>query len=161
MVADSLGVHAVAAWSVSNAGALTGVASGVEDLRLPEWLAPWVPPEIAQAMTSLLASIAPVVESLLQTAPALTGGLTVVTWVIWGLGSAAGPAGSGAASAHCDVAPPRWRWWFRSAAGQSGSHMTEMLTSRWHDVTAVRNFDLWLSACKAERTAVGNSMQLR
>jgi hypothetical protein len=80
-------VHAVAAWSVSNAGALTGVASGVEDLRLPEWLAPWVPPEIAQAMTSLLASIAPVVESLLQTAPALTGGLTVVTWVVWGLGS--------------------------------------------------------------------------
>ncbi len=81
-------VHAVAAWSVSNAGALTGVASGVEDLRLPEWLAPWVPPEIAQAMTSLLASFAPVMESLLQTVPALAGGLTMVTWVIWGLGSA-------------------------------------------------------------------------
>lgn len=80
-------VHAVAIWSVSNAGALTGVASGVEGLRLPEWLAPWLPPEIAQAMTSLLAGFAPVVESLLQTVPALTGGLTVVTWVVWGLGS--------------------------------------------------------------------------
>jgi hypothetical protein len=67
---------------------LTGVASGVEGLRPPEWLPPWVPPEIAQAMTSLLAGFAPVVESLLQTVPALTGGLTMVTWVIWGLGSA-------------------------------------------------------------------------
>jgi hypothetical protein len=80
--------HAVAVWAVSNAGTLTGATSGVEGLRLPEWLAPWVPPEIAQAMTSLLAGFAPVVESLLQTAPALTGGLTVVTWVVWGLGSA-------------------------------------------------------------------------
>jgi len=81
-------VHAVAVWTLSNAGAMTGVASGVEGLRLPQWLAPWVPPEIAQAMTSLLSGFAPVVESLLQTAPALSGGLTMATWVIWGLGSA-------------------------------------------------------------------------
>lgn len=81
-------VHAVAVWTVSNASAMTGVVSGVEDLRLPEWLAPWIPAEIARAMTSLPLSFAPVVESLLQTAPALSGGLTIVTWVIWGLGSA-------------------------------------------------------------------------
>jgi len=81
-------MHAVAVWTVSNAGALTGVASDVEGLRLPEWLVPWVPPEIAQAMTSLLSGFAPVVESLLQTAPALAGGLTMATWVVWGLGSA-------------------------------------------------------------------------
>ncbi|HCV13859.1 MAG TPA: hypothetical protein DGC76_09230 [Candidatus Accumulibacter sp.] len=81
-------VHAVAMWSVANAGALTGVTSGIEGLRLPEWLSPWVPPEIAQTMTSLLSSFAPVVESLLQTAPALAGGLSMVTWVIWALGSA-------------------------------------------------------------------------
>lgn len=80
--------HAVAVWTVSNAGALTGVAAGVEDLRLPEWLAPWVPPEVAQALTSLLAGLAPTVEGMLQAAPALAGGLTAVAWVIWGLGSA-------------------------------------------------------------------------
>ena len=80
-------VHAVAVWSVSSAGALTGVASGVEGLLLPEWLTPWVPPEIAQAMTSLLAGFAPVVESLRQIAPSLTDGLTVVSWVVWGIGS--------------------------------------------------------------------------
>lgn len=80
-------LHAVAVWSVSNAGALTGVASGVESIRLPEWLAPWVHPEIAQAMTSLLSGFAPLVESLLQSLPALTGGLAMVAWAIWGLGT--------------------------------------------------------------------------
>jgi hypothetical protein len=79
--------HSIAAWTVSSAGALTGAALGVEGLRLPEWLAPWVPPEIVQAMTSLLSGLAPAVESLFQAAPALAGGLTVATWVIWGLGS--------------------------------------------------------------------------
>ena len=81
-------VHSLAVWTVSNAGALTGAASGVAGLRLPEWPAPWVPPEIGQAMTALLAGLAPTVEGLLQAAPALAGGLTLATWVIWGLGSA-------------------------------------------------------------------------
>jgi len=79
--------HAIAVWAVSNAGVLTGAASGVEGLRLPDWLSPWVPPEIVQAMTSLLSGLAPAVEGLLQAAPALAGGLSVSTWVIWGLGS--------------------------------------------------------------------------
>lgn len=79
-------MHALAVWSVSSAGALTGVTSGMEGLRLPEGMASWVPPEIAQVMTSLLAGFAPMMESLLQAAPALAGGLTVAAWVIWGLG---------------------------------------------------------------------------
>jgi hypothetical protein len=61
---------------------------GAEGLRLPEWLAPWVPPEIAQSLASLLSGLAPVIEGLIQAMPALAGGLTVATWVIWGLGSA-------------------------------------------------------------------------
>lgn len=73
-------LHSVAVWSVSNASVSTGVASDVEGLGLPQWLQPWVPPEITQAMTSLLADFAPVVESLLQTMPALAGGLTMVAW---------------------------------------------------------------------------------
>lgn len=88
--------NAVAVWTVSSAGALTGAASdaatgatsGIQGLRLPEWLAPWVPPEIAQAMMSMLSGLAPVVESLLQSAPALAGGLTIAAWVIWSFGSA-------------------------------------------------------------------------
>lgn len=80
-------MHAVAVWTLSNAGALTGVASGVEGLRLPAWLAPWVPPEIAQMLPALMADVAPMVESLLQAAPGLSGGLTLATWVVWGIGS--------------------------------------------------------------------------
>ena len=43
-------LHAVAVWTVSNAGAWSGAASdaasGIGELRLPQWLAPWVPPEV-------------------------------------------------------------------------------------------------------------------
>ena len=61
-------LHAVAVWSVSNAGALSGTASGVGSIALPDWLPAWVPTE------------------LLQAAPALAGGLTVVAWVVWAIG---------------------------------------------------------------------------
>ncbi len=79
--------HAIAVWAVSNAGVLTGTASGADSLRLPDWLAPWVPPEILQMATSLLSGLAPAVETVLQAVPMLASGLSVATWVIWGLGS--------------------------------------------------------------------------
>ncbi|MCC7017865.1 MAG: hypothetical protein IT564_11750, partial [Rhodospirillales bacterium] len=79
--------HAVAVWAVSNAGSLSGAASGVEGLRLPDWLAPWVPPEMVQPVTPLLMGLASVVEGLFQALPALAGGLGVASLVIWGLGS--------------------------------------------------------------------------
>lgn len=81
-------LNAVAVWTVSNAGALSGAASGVGSIRLPDWLGPWVPPEIAQSVSQMLAGLGPVVDSLLQAAPALAGGVTVATWVVWGIGSA-------------------------------------------------------------------------
>lgn len=81
-------LHAVAVWTVSNAGALSGAASDVGAIRLPEWLAPWVPQEVSQSVSALLSGLGPVVESLLQAAPALAGGVTVATWAIWGIGSA-------------------------------------------------------------------------
>jgi hypothetical protein len=79
--------HAVAVWAVSNAGSLSGAAMGIEGLRLPDWLAAWVPPEIVQLVASLLSGLAPAVEGLFQAVPALAGGLSVATWVVWGLGS--------------------------------------------------------------------------
>lgn len=80
-------LHAVAVWSVSNVGALSGAASGAGTLSLPGWLPPWVPPELVQAITQSLAALGPWVESLLQATPSLAGGLTVATWVVWGIGS--------------------------------------------------------------------------
>lgn len=80
-------LHAVAVWTVSNAGALSSAASGAGTLSLPGWLAPWVSPELVQSMTQSMAALGPWVDSLLQAAPALAGGLTVATWVVWGIGS--------------------------------------------------------------------------
>jgi hypothetical protein len=80
-------LHAVAVWTVSNAGALTGAASGAGAMALPDWLGPWVPPEIAQWVSQLLAGLGPFFDGLLQAAPALAGGVTVATWVVWGIGS--------------------------------------------------------------------------
>lgn len=80
-------LHAVGIWTVSNAGALSGAASGVGAVRLPEWLAPWVPQALSQSLTALLSGLGPVVDGLLQAAPALAGGVTVASWVVWGIGS--------------------------------------------------------------------------
>ena len=80
-------LHAVAVWTVSNAGSLTGAASGAGTITVPDWLAPWVPPDIAQWASQLMAGLAPLIDSLLQIAPSLAGVLTVATWVIWGIGS--------------------------------------------------------------------------
>lgn len=79
-------LHAVAVWSVSNAGELSGVASGVSTIALPDWLAAWLPSETVQALTQMLAGLGPLVDSLLQAAPALAGGLTVLAWVTWAFG---------------------------------------------------------------------------
>lgn len=81
-------LHAAAVWSVSKAGALSGAASGVGGIALPDRLAPWVPAELVQAVTQLVAGLGPRVDSLLQAAPALAGGLTVAAWVVWAIGGA-------------------------------------------------------------------------
>lgn len=79
-------LHAVAVWTVSNVGVLTGGASGAGSITVPGWLAPWVPPEVAQWASQMMSGLAPWVDSLLQAAPALAGVLTVATWVVWGIG---------------------------------------------------------------------------
>lgn len=80
-------LHAVGVWTVTNAGALGGVASGAGPLRLPEWLAPWVPPEVVSSFGELFAALGPLVQGLLQAAPALSGAVTVTAWAVWAIGS--------------------------------------------------------------------------
>ena len=80
--------HSVAAWTISNAGVLAGGSAAIEGLRTPDWLAPWVPPELALALTSMLSTLSPAIDATLSQAPALAGGLSVAVWVAWGIGSA-------------------------------------------------------------------------
>ena len=72
----------------ANAGALAGGPGAIESLRVPDWLAPWIPPELALAFTSMLSASSPAIEAALDQAPALAGGLSVATWTIWGVGIA-------------------------------------------------------------------------
>ncbi|WP_048441959.1 hypothetical protein [Caenimonas sp. SL110] len=81
-------LHASAVWAVSHAGGLSGAASAAHTLVLPPWLTPWIPAEIAQAVSQMLAGLGPFVDGLLQAAPALAAGVTVVSWSVWGIGSA-------------------------------------------------------------------------
>jgi hypothetical protein len=79
--------HAIAAWTIANTGVLVGGTAAIEGLRLPDWLAPWLPPELALAFTSTLSAFMPAVEAMLNQAPALAGGLSVAVWVVWAVGS--------------------------------------------------------------------------
>ena len=54
---------------------------------MPEWLAPWIPAELASAFSSMLSAFKPVIETMLQWAPSLAGGLSITVWVLWALGS--------------------------------------------------------------------------
>ena len=80
-------LHSIAAWTVANAGVLAGGSGAIKTLRVPDWLAPWVPPELAVAFTSMALAVAPAIEAMLGWAPALAGGLSVAVWVVWALGS--------------------------------------------------------------------------
>ncbi len=79
-------LHGLAAWAVSGAGALSGAASAGGVFALPDGWARWLPPELVQAAGAWVADLGPVVDSLLQAAPALAGALAVAAWVVWTLG---------------------------------------------------------------------------
>ncbi|HSW33463.1 MAG TPA: hypothetical protein VLH36_07590, partial [Steroidobacteraceae bacterium] len=51
--------HSIAAWTISNAGVLAGGSGAIESSRGPDWLAPWIPPELALAFTSMLSALTP------------------------------------------------------------------------------------------------------
>lgn len=80
-------LNALAVWTLSSAGQLNLPEVGTEALALPAWLAPWVPPELVQAVASTWAAFGPSVEWLLQAVPLLAGGVSILSWVVWGLGS--------------------------------------------------------------------------
>ena len=78
--------HAIAVWTLANAGVLASGSGSIEGLRVPQWLAPWIPSELALALTSMASALKPAVDSLLGWAPSLAGGLSVAVWVVWVIG---------------------------------------------------------------------------
>lgn len=80
--------HALTLWAVTGAGTLAGSGPAVADqVVLPDWLAVWLPPALAQEFGSLVASIGPVIQGALEAVPALSGAISVLAWAVWGLGA--------------------------------------------------------------------------
>jgi len=79
--------HSITTWTVANAGVLAEGSGVTQGLRMPDWLAPWVPPELALALDAMVSALASAIKSLVGWAPALEGGLSVAVWVVWGIGS--------------------------------------------------------------------------
>ena len=79
--------HSIAAWTISNAGTLAGGTGSIEALQVPVWLAPWVPPELALTLNSMIASFTPAIQTVLEWAPAMAGGLSIAVWTVWAIGA--------------------------------------------------------------------------
>jgi hypothetical protein len=79
-------LHSIVAWTASNAGVLAGGSAAIEGGQ--DCLAPWIPPDLALAFTSMLSAFGPAIEAALNQAPALADVLSVVVWAVWGIGSA-------------------------------------------------------------------------
>lgn len=75
------------------------------DWQLPASLAGLLPVPVAEWLAGTLETLAPQLQSLLAWAPALSGGVTVLAWVAWGL--VAVPLLLVAAASH--AALRRWR----------------------------------------------------
>lgn len=74
--------HALLTALLAHAGQLrTG------DWGLPEPLAAWLPTAVVEWLAGTLETLAPQLQSLLGWLPGLSGGVTLLGWLAWGLGA--------------------------------------------------------------------------
>ena len=86
------GVHALGAWTLTNAGALGGAAADAAraaDAWLPAWMAPWLPPGFAEGLSALAVGLQPFTEFIVGLAPLVGGGLSLAVWLLWAFGALA------------------------------------------------------------------------
>lgn len=102
--------HALLTALLAHAGQL-----GAGDWRLPEPLAAWLPTGVAEWLTGTLETWAPQLQSLLGWVPALSGGVTLLGWLAWGMGALLLLA----VALACHVAVALWRKSSRSTAPAS------------------------------------------
>ena len=74
---------ALVAGLLSQAGAI-----GSGDWALPEALTAWLPVPAAEWLVGTLETLTPQLQALTGALPSLSGGATVLGWVVWGLGAA-------------------------------------------------------------------------
>lgn len=74
--------HALLVAMLTHAG---GIGSG--DWSLPASLTAWLPGPVADWLVSTLETLTPQLQSLAGMLPSLSGGVTVLAWVVWALGA--------------------------------------------------------------------------
>lgn len=84
----------------------------VKDLALPEDWTRWLPQGVSESITQGIESLQPWLQTLLDTTPALAGGVTVLAWITWAVGAALLLLAGGASHAAL-------RWWQRSQQAAS------------------------------------------
>ena len=82
------GLHSFAAWLTTGAGALADPSQATEHLRVPEWVALWMPADLILAITASAATVVPWIQSALFALPSVTSWLNPLAWVMWGIGFA-------------------------------------------------------------------------
>lgn len=78
---------------------------GNGDWQLPASLAALLPVPVAEWLAGTLETLAPQLQAMLAWVPAMSGGVTVLAWVAWGLGAV--PLLLAAAATHAVLR--RWR----------------------------------------------------
>ncbi len=81
-------LHGVVVWAVTKAPSLTGPSADLSSVPVPAWLMQFLPIEAMQALIVGLTETWTMLAGFLQAAPSVATGVTVVTWAVWGLGSA-------------------------------------------------------------------------
>lgn len=76
-------------------------------LALPESWTTWLPQGVSESITQALEAAQPLLQSLLGTLPALSGGVTVLAWALWAAGALLLILAGGAA--HLGLR--RWQRW--------------------------------------------------
>ncbi|MFG6432552.1 hypothetical protein [Roseateles sp. LYH14W] len=74
--------EALLAAALSKAGTLS-----TGDWSLPEALTAWLPVPVAEWLAGTLETLTPQLQALVGTLPWLSGGVTVLAWVVWSLGA--------------------------------------------------------------------------
>lgn len=78
----------------------------VKDLALPEAWTRWLPQGVSESITQAIEASQPVVQGVLDSMPALAGGVTVLAWVTWVVGAVL--LGLAGGVSHAGL-----RWWQR------------------------------------------------
>jgi hypothetical protein len=78
--------HSLASWSLTGIGSVVGQTQQMDRLPIPDWIAAWIPPDLALALKATSASVLPWVESALNALPSVGSWLSPLAWTVWGVG---------------------------------------------------------------------------